>query len=165
MESNYLLVFEIPSPINLIELKRSLKTKTRHLDEGAVLVRKGQKTDEIRTATPDEIESLKSEFTKYRESTLYKKYNSENILTTSEKSIEKTIQLFIDKNSSFSLDEKFPVKERRWKESIVYEVYRLKDGFSGLREFVYIHESSNQSKTFADIKKKIWLPIYHLQLY
>lgn len=152
--SNTLLVFEIPSPINLIELRRDLKTKTRHLDEGAVLVRKGQKTDEVRTATPDEIESLKSEFAKYRESNLYKKLNSENEPTTSEKSIEKTVQLFIDKNSSFSLDENFPVKERRWKDNIVYEVYRLKDGFSGLREFVYIHESSNQSKTFADIKKK-----------
>jgi hypothetical protein len=154
IDSNVLLVFEIPSPINLIELKSELKTKTRHLDEGAVLVRKGQKTDEIRTATPDEIENLKSEFTKYRESALYKKMNAENEPSTSEKSIEKTIQLFIDKNSSFSLADKFPVKERNWKDNIIFEVYRLKDGFSGLREFVYIHESSNQGKTFADIKKR-----------
>ena len=154
VDSNTLLVFEIPSPINLIELKRTLKTKTRHLDEGAVLVRKGQKTDEVRTATPDEIKNLICEFAKYRESALYNRMNSVDIPATSEKSIEKTIQLFIDKNSSFSLDENFPVKERRWKENIVYEVYRLKDGFSGLREFVYIHDSSNQGKTFSDIKKK-----------
>ena len=154
VDSHTLLVFEIPSPINLIELKRDFKTKSRHLDEGAVLVRKGQKTDEIRTATPDEIESLKSEFMKYRESALYKKMNAEEEPATSEKSIEKTIQLFIDKNSSFSLAENFPVKERRWKENVIYEVYRLKDGFSGLREFIYIHDSSNQSKTIADIKKK-----------
>lgn len=152
VDSSNLLVFEIPSPIDLIELKRDLKTKTRHLDEGSVLVRKGQKTDEVRTATPYEIDSLKSEFSKYRESALYKKLNSGSVPITSERSIEKTIQLFIDKNSSYSLDEHFPVKETRWKESIIYEVYRLKDGFSGLREFVYIHESSNQGKTFAEIK-------------
>ncbi|MBO2623638.1 NACHT domain-containing protein [Shewanella algae] len=149
-----LLVFEIPSPIDLIELRSELKTKTRHLDEGAVLVRKGQKTDEVRTATPGEIESLKSEFTKYRESALYKKMNTESEPSTSEKSIEKTIQLFIDKNSSFSLADKFPVKERNWKENIIFEIYRLEDGFSGLKEFVYIHESSNQGKTLAEIKKR-----------
>lgn len=154
IESDTLLVFEIPSPTDLIELKRELKTKTRHLDEGAVLIRKGQKADEVRTATPHEIESLRFEFSKYRESALYKKLNPENTLPISEKSIEKTIQLFIDKNSSFSLAEGFPVKERNWKENIVYEVYRLEDGFSGLREFIYIHDSSNQGKTLADIKKK-----------
>ncbi|QLE97461.1 NB-ARC domain-containing protein [Neptunomonas phycophila] len=154
IESNILLVFEIPSPIHLIELKRELKTKTRHLDEGAVLIRKGQKTDEVRTATPDEIESLKVEFAKYKDSELYKKLNPENEVLISEKSIEKTIQLFIDKNSSYSLSEQFPVKERNWKESIIYEVYRLEDGFSGLREFVYIHDSSSQGKTLADIKDK-----------
>lgn len=154
IESKNLLIFEIPSPINLIELKRELKTKTRHLDEGAVLIRKGQKTDEVRTATPHEIESLKIEFEKYKDSALYKKLNPEDELPTSEKSIEKTIQLFIDKNSSFSLSDKFPVKERNWKENIIYEVYRLEDRFSGLREFIYIHDSSNQGKTLADIKKK-----------
>ncbi|WP_055731755.1 NACHT domain-containing protein [Agarivorans gilvus] len=154
IESNTLLVFEIPSPVNLIELKRQLKTKTRHLDEGAVLIRKGQKTDEVRTATPYEIENLKSEFSKYKDSTLFKKLNPDDELSTSEKSIEKTIQLFIDKNSSFSLAEKFPVKERNWKENIIYEVYRLEDGFSGLREFIYIHDSSNQGRTKGEIKKK-----------
>lgn len=154
IESKTLLVFEIPSPINLIELKRELKTKTRHLDEGAVLIRKGQKTDEIRTATPDEIEDLKFEFAKYKHSELYKKLNPEDGLSRSEKSVEKTIQLFIDKNSSFTLAEKFPVKERNWKENIIYEVYRLEDEFSGLREFIYIHDASNQGKTLAEIKKK-----------
>ncbi|KJZ09753.1 hypothetical protein TW85_20905 [Marinomonas sp. S3726] len=154
IESKYLLVFEIPSPVNLIELKKELKTKTRHLDEGAVLIRKGQHTDEVRTAAPNEIENLKLEFSKYRDSELSRKMNMENESSNSEKSIEKTIQLFIDKNSSFSLAEKFPFKERNWKENIVYEVYRLEDGFSGLREFIYIHESSNQGKTFSDIKEK-----------
>ncbi len=37
VESNKLLIFEIPCPTSLIELKKELKTKTRHLDEGIVL--------------------------------------------------------------------------------------------------------------------------------
>ncbi|MDP5142570.1 ATP-binding protein [Rheinheimera baltica] len=154
IESKTLFVFEIQCPTYLIELKRELKTKTRHLDEGVVLIRRGQKTDEVRTATPDEIENLKLEFAKYKDSELHKRLNPELGLSTSERSIEKTVQLFIDKNASFTLAENFPVKERNWKENIVYEVYRLEDGFSGLREFIYIHDSSNQGKTFADIKNK-----------
>ena len=153
-ESHTLLVFEIPCPTQLIELKNELKTKTRHLDEGSILVRKGQKSDEIRTATPDEIDQLKSEFLSYKDSSLFKLMNPENEPKISEKSIEKTIQLFIDKNSSFSLAENYPVKERNWKENIIFETYRLEDGFSGLREFVYIHDASNQGKTLAEIKKR-----------
>lgn len=154
IESNVILVFEIPSPVSIIELKKELKTKTRHIDEGAILVRKGQKTDEVRTATFDEVEMLKLEFVKFRDSALHKRMNDEVEIYTSEKSIEKTIQLFIDKNSSFSLAENFPVKEKNWKESIIFEVYRLVDGFSGVREFVYIHDSSNQGKTLAEIKRR-----------
>ncbi len=154
VDPNKLLVFEIPCPTSLIELKKGLKTKTRYLDEGIVLVRKGQKTDEIRSATPDEIESLKMEFLKYRESSLHKKMNEIDSPAISERSIEKTIQLFIDKNSIFSLADGFPVKERNWKENIVYEIYRLNDGFSGLKEFIYVHDSSIQNKTFGDIKTK-----------
>ncbi len=154
VEEDNLLVFEIPCPTQLVELKNELKTKTRHLDQGAILVRKGQKSDEVRTASPDEIEILKLELLKYSESTLYKKMNEKIEPSTSEKSIEKTIQLFIDKNSSFSLADKYPIKERNWKDNIVFEIYRLEDGFSGLKEFVYIHESSNQGRTLAEIKKR-----------
>ena len=154
LDSDALLVFEIPCPTHLVELKNELKTKTRHLDEGAVLVRKGQKSDEVRTATPDEIERLKLEFSKFRDSSLYKLMNPESEPATSEKSIEKTIQLFIDKNSSLSLADKYPIKEKNWKENIIFEIYRLEDGFSGLREFIYIHESSNQGKTLSEIKKR-----------
>ena len=49
-----LLVIEIPIRGYITELKSGLKTKTRHIDEGGVLIRKGQKTDEVRTATPTE---------------------------------------------------------------------------------------------------------------
>ncbi|WP_318458579.1 NACHT domain-containing protein [Photobacterium leiognathi] len=159
LDSKDLLIFEIPSPTNLVELKNELQTKTRSLDSGTVLVRKGQKSDEIRVATPAEIDSLNKEFSKYKDSALHKKLNeasSDSIesKTMSEKTIEKTIQIFIDKNSSFSMADKFPIKEKNWKDSIIYEVYRLVDGFGSIREFIYIHESSNQGKTLGDIKQK-----------
>ncbi len=60
----------------------------------------------------------------------------------------------MDKNTSFSLSEGYPVKEKNWKDGIIYEVYSLQDGFSGIREFIYIHESSNQGKTLGEIKRK-----------
>lgn len=152
--SDTLLVFEIPCPISLIELKNCLKTKSRYLDEGVILVRKGQKSDEIRAANPDEIELLRQEFLKYRDSSTYRKFNEVTEPLTSERSIEKTIQLFIDKNSSFSLSVNYPVKEKNWKDNVIFEVYRLEDGFSGIKEFVYIHDSSNQGKTLAEIKRR-----------
>ncbi len=154
IESDTLLVFEIPSPTQLIELKQELKTKTRCLDEGAVLVRKGQRSDEVRTANPSEIETLKAEFFSYSGSSLFQTMNPTSKPVISERSIEKTVQLYIDKNSSFSLADAYPVKERNWRENIIYEVYRLIDGLSGMREFIYIHESSNQGKTLAEIKRK-----------
>jgi len=148
-----MLVFEIASPVNLTELKQSLKTKTRHLDEGAILIRKGQKTDEVRTATPDEILSLKAEFEAYKGSVLFARMNPTEVKTKQERSIEKTIQSFIDKNTSLSLADDFPKKVKNWKEGVIYEAYKLVDSFGGTREFVYIHESANQGKTLADIKK------------
>jgi hypothetical protein len=154
VDGQNVIVFEIPCPLYIIELKSQLQTKTRHLDEGAVLVRKGQYEDEIRLATIDEIEILKEEFHKYRGVEQSRKGKTIIEARNSDKSIEKTIQLFIDKNSIYSLDDKYPFKEKNWKENIIYEVYRLKDGFSGIKEFVYIHDLASQGKTVADIKIK-----------
>ncbi len=153
VDGKFILVFEITCPVNLTELKQVLATKTRHLDEGAVLVRKGQKTDEIRTATPDEILSLKAEFEAYKGSALYSRMNPTEDKPKKERSIEKTIQSFIDKNTSLSLADNYPKKVRNWKEGVIYEAYKLIDSFGGTREFVYVHELANQGKTLADIKK------------
>ncbi|MDD9180233.1 MULTISPECIES: NACHT domain-containing protein [Aliivibrio] len=150
-----LLVFEIPCPVYLTELKKELKTKTRHLDEGAVLIRKGQKSDEIRTAKPSEISEMTNEFLIYRNSEAHKNTSHPlEIVIEKERTIEKTVQLYMDKNTSFSLADKYPIKERNWKDGIIYEVYKLIDGFSGIREFIYIHSSANQSKTLGEIKKR-----------
>jgi hypothetical protein len=150
-----LLIIEIPARGYITELKSGLKTKTRHIDEGGVLIRKGQKADEVRTATPAEYQSLKEEFEALRNSDLFIKINhSEPAARQTERSIEKTVQLFMDKNSSLSLAENYPVRVKNWKDSIIYEVYKLTDGFDGGKDFIYIHDSSNQGKTFGEIKSK-----------
>lgn len=154
LEEKDLLVFEIPSPTYLTELKQALKTKTRSLDVGTVLIRKGQNSDEIRLASPNEIEAINKEFEYFKNSKLYATLNEdiqgENI---QERSIEKTVQLYIDKNSSYSLATDYPKKIRNWKNGIVYKLYKLYDDFSSCREFIYLHSSSNQGKTLGDIKK------------
>ncbi|CAK4068390.1 NACHT domain-containing protein [Vibrio sp. 16] len=150
-----LLVFIINPPKYITELKSELKTKSRHLDEGSVLVRKGQKSDEVRIANPDELISLNEEFSKYRSQLpRISKEEGELKIEESIRTIEKTVQIYMDKNTSFSLCERYPIKVKNWKEGIVYEVYRLQDGFSGVREFIYIHESANQGKTLGEIKSK-----------
>lgn len=154
VNSKKLLVFEIPCPKEMIELKKQLKTKTISLGEGSVIVRKGQKCDEVRVATPSEIISLKSEFAAYEKSDLFKRMNPSPVIRLPERTIDKTVQLYIDKNSSFSLAKEYPKKEKNWKEGVIYEIYRLVDDFSVIKEFIYIHDSSNQGKTFADIKSK-----------
>ncbi len=94
-EGKQLLIFTIPSPKYITELKSELKTKSRHLDEGAVLVRKGQKSDEVRIANPEEISNLKEEFNKYR-SNLNIVTNEHELSKKEEnvKSIEKTVQIY-----------------------------------------------------------------------
>ncbi|WP_406733115.1 NACHT domain-containing protein [Vibrio scophthalmi] len=149
-----LLVFTISPPKYLTVLKSELKTKTRVLDEGAVLVRKGQKSDEIRLANPSEIQMLEAEFRKFRESEILLVNNSRPLQDETVRTIEKTVQLYMDKNTSYSLCEGYPKKDKNWKDSIIYEVYKLEDGFSGKREFIYIHTNSNQTKTFSEIKQK-----------
>jgi len=153
VDGDCLLVFEIASPVTLTELKQGLQTKTRHLDEGAVLIRKGQKTDEVRTASPDEIVGLKDEFDIYKGSELYDRMNPVKEKPKQERSIEKTIQSFVDKNTSLSLADNYPKKVKNWKDGVIYEAYKLIDSFGGTREFVYIHELANQGKTLEDIKK------------
>ncbi|ELZ9930849.1 hypothetical protein U1U32_004094, partial [Cronobacter malonaticus] len=75
---NKLIIFEITPPAYLIELKRELQTKSKSLDSGSVLIRKGQKTDEVRTASPTEIENIKIELNDFRASAVYNKLYTEN---------------------------------------------------------------------------------------
>lgn len=64
-----------------------------------------------------------------------------------ERSIEKTVQAYIRKNSSFSLDVGFPIKHKDWSEKIVFELYKLTEELGGSKYFLYVHEGANQSGT------------------
>jgi hypothetical protein len=153
IDDGSLLVIKIPSPVSVTELKKQLQTKTRHLDEGAVLVRKGQKTDEVRSAAPDEINDLKREFEQYKGSVLFKRMNPPDQEPKLERTIEKTVQSYIDKNTSLSIATGYPKKAKNWDDGIIYEIYKLVDSFNGQREFIYIHDLAVQGKTLAHIKK------------
>lgn len=151
-EDKTLLVFEISPPGYPIELKTELQTKTKFIDSGAVVLRKGQKSDEVRIATPSEFNNLVGELELFRKSQEYNIYNQDVVTEPKYKSIKKTIQSYIDRNSSYSISEGFPIIKKAWRDNVIYEIFRLKDDFSKVTEFIYIHDSSNQGKTYADIK-------------
>jgi len=154
INNNNIIVFEMPCPAHVTELKVELRTKTKVLDAGSIIVRKGQKSDEVRIAAPVEYQNLILEFNDYKNSDQYKTANLErDNKLLQERSIEKTVQLYIDKNTSYSLVKDYPKKEKNWKEDIVYEVYKLSDGLGVFKEFIYIHSSANQGKTVGDIRK------------
>ncbi len=150
VDANNLLVIRIDSPFHLIELKSQLKTKTRTLDSGSVLVRKGQYAESVRTANVDEILLMRTEFDEFHKRT--QRVVLEKLEVKKERSIEKIIQLFIDKNSTYSLDVNFPIKVADWSGNIVFELFRVSDSFGGAKEFLYLHESSSQGKTLGYLK-------------
>lgn len=148
-----LLIFKIPSPVYMLELISELKTKTRHLDQGDVLVRKGKKGDSVKTATTQERKILEIQFKDYLSfSSVQENINqiSDDIQIT----IENTVQLYINKNSSYSYDEGYPKSFKNLSEKIYFEVYKISEQLGGQKEFLYIHENSNQSKTYGILKKE-----------
>ncbi|WP_179949995.1 5'-methylthioadenosine/S-adenosylhomocysteine nucleosidase family protein [Burkholderia sp. MSMB1835] len=72
-------------------------------------------------------------------------------VTPPERSIAKTVQAYISKNSSFSLDVGFPVKHRDWSEKIIFELYKLTEELGGGRYFLYVHEAASQNKTLIHL--------------
>ncbi|MEM7590465.1 MAG: ATP-binding protein [Cyanobacteria bacterium P01_A01_bin.83] len=156
IDNSNLLIFKVQSPAHITEIDSELKTKTRVLDPGAVLVRKGQDSDSIRLANIREIDELKTEFSNYKNSPEYISLKRNKVKENNKKirSIEKTVQLFIDKNSTCSLDIGYPLKHKDWSENIVFELYKMSMDFGGKREFLYLHESSSQKKTFGYLNKE-----------
>ncbi|EOH6075979.1 NACHT domain-containing protein [Burkholderia cenocepacia] len=76
-----------------------------------------------------------------------------HIAVPRERSIDKTVQLYISKNSSYSLDLGFPVIHKNWDENIFFELYRLTEELGNSRYFLYVHESASQQKTFDHLKR------------
>ncbi len=143
VDSKQILVFEVNAPKHLIELKSSLQTKTRAFDEGAVLIRKGQSNDEVRMATFEEMSLLKTEF-KDAVNNNVPAYSTP--VVKKDRSIGNTIELFISKNSNYSLDIDSLKTHKDWEQNIIFEHYQLNDIFNNTIRFIYIHEDVSVQK-------------------
>lgn len=160
LDDGDVLVLRIPCPKRIVELKASLDTKTRTLDPGAILVRKGQDGDSIRTATPAEYAGLKAEFDSFRE-----KAREAAILAPAsvpkQRSIATTVQLYIERNASYSIDVDYPKSHRDWNENIIFELFRISERFGSKKYFLYIHEHATQARTYGYLKKNKLLDDNH----
>lgn len=150
VDSKKILVFEINTPKQLIELKSSLQTKTRVFDEGAVLIRKGQGNDEVRMASFEEMTLLKGEF---KEATTSSPPPPVIPVIKKDRSIENTIELFIEKNSNYSLDIESLITLKDWERNIIFEHYKLIDILNNSVRFIYIHEDASQAKTYRYLRE------------
>lgn len=149
IDSQSLLVFKIPSPTSVVELRNELLTKTITIQSGVVLVRKGQDEDSIRAAGPREIELLSKQFASYK---LKQENEKIKLDLKRDRSISSTVNLYIDKNRSYVIDEGYPVPHRDWSENVLFELYRISEPLSGKKYFLYIHEKASQNKTFEYLK-------------
>lgn len=160
LDAGDVLVLRIPCPKRITELKASLATKTRTLDPGAILVRKGQDSDSIRTATPREYEGLKAEFDNFRE-----KAREAAVLAPpavpKQRSIATTVQLYIERNASYAISVGYPKSHRDWNENIIFELFRISEAFGSQKYFLYIHEHAAQAKTYGYLKKNHLLDDAH----
>lgn len=152
IDTSTLLVIKIPSPTHLTELKNELATKTRTMDAGAILVRKGQETDSIRAANPLEIKELQAEFEEFKN----KSPLTPIVSHAKERSIARTVQLYIEKNTSFSIDLGFPITKRS--DNVIFELFKLSEELGSSKYFLYIHENASQSTTFGYLKKQKLIP-------
>lgn len=150
VDSKQILVFEIEPPSYLIELKSSLQTKTRTFDEGVFLIRKGQRNDEVRTATFEEVRLLKEEIQRFG---FQPKLVSAVPTVKKDRSIGNTIELFISKNSNYSLDIDNLRSHKDWEQNIIFESYQLNDIFNNSIRFIYIHEDASQAKTYRYLRQ------------
>lgn len=79
-------------------------------------------------------------------------------LAPQERSIAKTVQAYIDKNSSFILSEGFPIKHKDWPERLIFELYKLTEELGSEKYFLYVHESASQSGTLLYLRQNNLLP-------
>ena len=151
IDGKNLLVFKIPPPKYITELKSELSTKTRTLDAGSVLIRKGQEGDSVRVASPREILELAAEFEKFKKLDIpVSLHTSEN----KERSISKTVQLYIEKNTSFAIDVDFPIVKREWAEGIIFELFKISEELGSSKYFLYMHENASQATTFGYLNSR-----------
>lgn len=152
LDQGVVLVFHIPSPKKILELKATLTTKTRTLDPGSILIRKGQKSDEVRTATPSEYNELSGEFEKFKQ--ISAALPASPPALPKPRSIATTVQLYIERNASYAIDVGYPKSHRDWNENVIFELFRISEALGGQKYFLYIHENAAQTKTYGYLKKE-----------
>lgn len=67
--------------------------------------------------------------------------------TGPERSIRSTVEAYIAKNSSLTIDVGYPVVRRDWNTNVIFEFYRLSEELGSVRQFLYLHEGASQSAT------------------
>jgi len=160
LDAGDVLVLRIPCPKRITELKALLATKTRTLDPGAILVRKGQESDSIRTATPREYDALKAEFDKFREKATEAATLAPPVVPK-QRSIATTVQLYIERNASYTIDVDYPKSHRDRHENIIFELFRISEAFGSQKYFLYIHEHAAQAKTYGYLMRHKLLDAAH----
>ncbi len=153
IDGKNILAIEIPSPTMVISLSKEVTTKTKHIDQGHVLLRRGQKSDEVRTASFDEIELLRKEFNSNTS-------NDEDDFQVT-RSILSTVQQYINQNSSCTIADNYPKSRKDWTTGIIFEIFKLNDVFGDERNdkvFLYIHENATQKNTYGYLKSHGLLP-------
>lgn len=149
IDNKPIIVFEIKPAKYVLVLRKDLCDRKRTEKKNNVFIRalKENGEPEVLNASPVMIERLKNEIRNYQ-----LKLDKEEKL---DKSKEKTINLYVQNNSIFSLST--PVKDKIWKENgkhvnILYELYPVKSNFVNI-DFIYIHDKTNQVKTYEYLQK------------
>lgn len=70
-----------------------------------------------------------------------------------ERSIRSTVEAYIAKNSSLTIDVGYPIVRRDWNMNVIFEFYRLSEELGSVRQFLYFHEGASQSATHQYIVK------------
>ena len=145
VENKKILVFEIRPTKSILILQKDLTDKTRTEKKNNVFIRGIKETNdpEVLNASPEILEILSKEIREYRI-----KLMQEDKKT---KSIEKTINLFVQNNNIYTLEN--PKKLKDWKNLILYEIFPVKSDFSNI-DFIYIFDKTSQQKTYEYMKKE-----------
>lgn len=139
IDNKKVLVFELLPTKNLLILDKDLMDKNRTEKRNNVFIRELKKVNDpqVANASPETIGKLQSVILTYK----IKKNKEEK----KDRSIEKTINLFIQNNDIYELET--PKKEKIWSENIYFELYPVKSAFHNI-DFLYIYDRTSQQKTY-----------------
>lgn len=145
IKGKFILAFSIKPASGIVVLDKDLQDKNRTEKRNNVFIRslKNSGDPEVINASPEDIDFLREKLKNYKK-TRNKELNRE-------KSVEKTVKVFIDSNKMYSLVNSH--KKKSWKDGILYEVYSVESDFSKIN-FIYLFDKSNQIKTYEHLVKE-----------